>query len=58
MLRAAKVSSSVFDKSVLPWHFMPQQVRTLRFSRHFNDALGVFIVVLLEKIATRLKTKI
>ncbi len=49
----------VFDKSILPWHYMaitgkdPQVFQAILWM-----ALGVFIVVLLEKIATRLKTKI
>jgi putative membrane protein len=49
----------VFDKSVLPWHFMTTTGRDPQvFQAILMMALGVFIVVLLEKIATRLKTKI
>ena len=49
----------VFDKSVLPWHFMATTNRDPQiFQAILMMALGVFIVVLLEKIATRLKTKI
>ncbi|MBX2961905.1 MAG: DUF368 domain-containing protein [Cyclobacteriaceae bacterium] len=48
-----------FDKSVLPWDFLaktgndPQIIQAIVMM-----ALGVFIVVLIEKIAVRLKTKI
>jgi putative membrane protein len=49
----------VFDKSVLPWHFMATTNKDPQvFQAILMMALGVFIVVLLEKIATRLKTKI
>jgi putative membrane protein len=49
----------VFDKSILPWHFMATTSKDPQvFQAVLMMALGVFIVVLLEKIATRLKTKI
>jgi len=49
----------VFDKSVLPWHYMTTTSRDPQvFQAIFMMALGVFIVVLMEKISTRLKTKI
>jgi putative membrane protein len=49
----------VFDKSILPWHYTeitgknPQILQAIVMM-----ALGVLIVVLIEKIAVRLKTKI
>ncbi len=49
----------VFDKSVLPWHFMATTSKDPQvFQAILMMALGVFIIVVLEKIATRLKTKI
>jgi putative membrane protein len=50
---------AVFDKSTLPWQYFattgkdPQVLQAILMM-----ALGVFIVVLIEKIAARLKTKI
>jgi putative membrane protein len=49
----------VFDKSILPWHYMATTGKDPQvFQAILMMALGVFIVVLIEKIATRLKTKI
>ncbi len=49
----------VFDKSILPWHYMATTSKDPQvFQAILMMALGVFIVVLTEKIATRLKTKI
>lgn len=48
-----------FDKSVLPWDFFAKTGNDpLVFQAIIMMALGVFIVVLIEKIAVRLKTKI
>jgi len=48
-----------FDKSILPWHFFATTGKDPQvFQAIFMMALGVFIVVLIEKIAVRLKTKI
>ena len=49
----------VFDKSILPWHYLattgkdPQVLQAILLM-----ALGVFFVVLIEKVAKKLKTKI
>jgi putative membrane protein len=49
----------VFDKSILPWQYMATTGKDPQvFQAILMMALGVFIVVLMEKIATRLKTKI
>lgn len=49
---------AVFDKSVLPWHFLSVTGKDPQlFQAIFMMALGVMIVVLIEKIAVRLKTK-
>lgn len=49
----------VFDKSILPWeYFATTGKNPLIFQAILMMALGVFIVVLIEKIASRLKTKI
>jgi len=48
-----------FDKSILPWDFMATTGKDpLIFQAILMMALGVFIVVLTEKIGARLKTKI
>jgi putative membrane protein len=50
---------TAFDKSVLPWDFFEKTGNDpLVFQAILMMALGVFIVVLVEKIAVRLKTKI
>lgn len=47
-----------FDKSILPWQYMELTGKDPQvFYAVLMMALGVFIVVLLEKIAARLKTK-
>jgi putative membrane protein len=47
-----------FDKSVLPWHYFEKTGNDPHlFQAIAMMALGVFIVVLIEKIAVRLKTK-
>jgi putative membrane protein len=49
----------VFDKSVLPWHYMAITEKDPQiFQAVAMMTLGVFIVVLTEKIAARIKTKI
>lgn len=49
----------VFDKSILPWdYFATTGKDPLVFQAILMMALGVFIIVLIEKIASRLKTKI
>ena len=49
----------VFDKSILPWNYMATTGKDPQvFQAILMMALGVFIVVLIEKIAARLKTKI
>lgn len=49
----------VFDRSVLPWHYLELTGKDPQvFQAIMMMALGVFIVVLIEKIAERLKTKI
>lgn len=49
----------VFDKSILPWeYFATTGKNPLIFQAILMMALGVFIVVLIEKIASRLKTKL
>jgi putative membrane protein len=49
----------VHDKSILPWHYLSTTGKDPQiFQAIVMMALGVLIVVLLEKIATRLKTKI
>ncbi|MBA4055905.1 MAG: DUF368 domain-containing protein, partial [Marivirga sp.] len=48
-----------FDKSILPWHYFATTGKDPQvFQAILMMALGVFIVVLIEKIAVRLKTKI
>lgn len=48
-----------FDKSILPWHYFATTGKDPQvFQAILMIALGVFIVVLIEKIAVRLKTKI
>jgi putative membrane protein len=50
---------SVFDKSVLPWDYLNLTGKDPQlFQAIIMMALGVLIVVSIEKIATRLKTKI
>jgi putative membrane protein len=49
----------VFDRSVLPWNYVELTGKDPQvFQAILMMALGVFIVVLIEKIAERLKTKI
>jgi putative membrane protein len=49
---------AVFDKSILPWNYLSVTGKDPQlFQAIFMMALGVFIVVLIEKIAARLKTK-
>ena len=49
---------AVFDKSILPWDFLSETGKDPQlFQAIFMMALGVLIVVLIEKIAVRLKTK-
>ncbi len=49
---------AVFDKSVLPWDFLSVTGKDPQlFQAIFMMALGVLVVVLIEKIAVRLKTK-
>ncbi len=49
---------AVFDKSVLPWDYLSETGKDPQlFQAIFMMALGVLIVVLIEKIAVRLKTK-
>ncbi|MBL7857226.1 MAG: DUF368 domain-containing protein [Cyclobacteriaceae bacterium] len=53
------VQVPAFDKSILPWNYMAITGKDPQvFQAILMMALGVFIVVLLEKIAARLKTKI
>lgn len=48
-----------FDKSILPWHYFATTGKDPQvFQAILMMALGVFIVVLIEKITVRLKTKI
>lgn len=48
-----------FDKSIVPWDFMATTGKDPQvFMAILMIALGVFIVVLIEKIGARLKTKI
>lgn len=48
-----------FDRSILPWHYLATTGKDPQvFQAILMMALGVFIVVLIEKIAVRLKTKI
>jgi putative membrane protein len=48
-----------FDKSILPWHYFATTGKDPQvFQAILMMALGVFIVVLIEKVAVRLKTKI
>lgn len=48
-----------FDKSILPWDYLATTGKDPQvFQAILMMALGVFIVVLIEKIAVRLKTKI
>jgi putative membrane protein len=49
---------AVFDKSILPWNYLSVTGKDPQlFQAIFMIALGVFMVVLIEKIAARLKTK-
>jgi putative membrane protein len=49
---------AVFDKSILPWNFLSETGKDPQlFQAIFMMALGVLIVVFIEKIAARLKTK-
>ena len=49
---------AVFDKSVLPWHFLSITEKDPQlFQAILMMALGVLVVVTIEKIAVRLKTK-
>lgn len=49
----------VFDRSILPWNYLEVTGKDPQvFQAIIMMALGVFIVVLIEKIAERLKTKI
>ncbi len=49
----------VFDRSILPWNYLEVTGKDPQvFQAILMMALGVFIVVLIEKIAERLKTKI
>jgi len=49
----------VFDSSILPWNYLASTGKDPQvFQAILMMALGVFIVVLIEKIAARLKTKI
>jgi putative membrane protein len=48
-----------FDRSILPWHYLSTTGKDPQvFQAILMMALGVFIVVLIEKVAARLKTKI
>ncbi len=48
-----------FDRSILPWHYFESTGKNPQvFQAILMMALGVFIVILIEKIAARLKTKI
>lgn len=49
---------AVFDKSILPWHFLSETGRDPQlFQAILMMALGVCIVIVTERIATRLKLK-
>lgn len=49
---------AVFDKSILPWHFLSETGRDPQlFQAILMTALGVCIVIVTERIATRLKLK-
>ena len=49
---------AVFDKSILPWHFLSETGRNPQlFQAILTMALGVCIVIVTERIATRLKLK-
>lgn len=49
---------AVFDKSILPWHFLSETGRDPKlFQAILIMALGVCIVIVTERIATRLKLK-
>jgi putative membrane protein len=49
---------AAYDRSVLPWHYFSITGRDPQvFKAILMMALGVFIVVLIEKIAARLKTR-
>jgi putative membrane protein len=53
------VQVPALDESILPWKFMTLTGKDPQvFQAIFMIALGVFIVVLIDKIAARLKTKI
>jgi len=50
---------AAFDKSILPWDYLAATGKDPQvFQAILLMAIGVFIVVLIEKIAARLKTKI
>lgn len=50
---------TVFDKSILPWYYIAITGKDPQvFQAILMMALGVFIVVFMKKITTRLKTKI
>jgi putative membrane protein len=50
---------AAFDKSILPWNYFEVTGKDPQvFQAILMMALGVFVVVLIEKIAERLKTKI
>lgn len=50
---------AVFDKSVLPWHFLTATGKDPQlFQAILMMALGILLVVATEKIAVRLKTKL
>ncbi len=50
---------AVFDKSIVPWDYLSVTGKDPQlFQAIFMMALGVLIVVLIEKIAVRLKTKL
>lgn len=49
---------AVFDKSILPWNYLSVTGKDPQlFQAILLMALGVFLIVLIEKIAVRLKTK-
>ena len=53
------VQVPAFDKSILPWHYLATTGKDPQvFQAILMMAISVFIVILFEKIAARLKTKI
>jgi putative membrane protein len=49
---------AVFDKSILPWNFLSETGKDPQlFQAILMIALGVCIVIVTERIATRLKLK-